>query len=73
MLIKTNAVRVLEQVGIRYELRTYAVDPNNLQRKMVAAKIGFRPEHVTCANGLAKASAPSTPFKAKSTTRFSSS
>ena len=27
---KTNAVRLLESLGIRYELRSYDVDPNDL-------------------------------------------
>jgi Cys-tRNA(Pro)/Cys-tRNA(Cys) deacylase len=45
-MIKTNAVRVLEQLGIGYELRTYAVDPSDLAAETVAAKIGLQPEQV---------------------------
>jgi Cys-tRNA(Pro)/Cys-tRNA(Cys) deacylase len=44
--MKTNAVRVLETLGIRYELRDYAVDPNDLAAESVAAKIGLPPEQV---------------------------
>ncbi len=41
---KTNAVRKLDQLGIRYELREYAVDPDDLSAENVAAKIGLPPE-----------------------------
>jgi Cys-tRNA(Pro)/Cys-tRNA(Cys) deacylase len=43
---KTNAARLLEQMGIRYELRAYEVDPNDLAAETVAAKIGLPPEQV---------------------------
>jgi Cys-tRNA(Pro)/Cys-tRNA(Cys) deacylase len=43
---KTNAVRLLDQMGIRYELREYEVDPDNLAAETVAAKIGLLPEQV---------------------------
>jgi len=43
---KTNAVRLLDQLGIRYELRGYEVDPNDLAAETVAAKIGMPPEQV---------------------------
>jgi len=43
---KTNAARLLEQLGIRYELREYEVDPNDLAAETVAAKIGLPPEQV---------------------------
>lgn len=43
---KTNAVRILEQLGIRFELREYEVDPNDLAAETVAAKIGLPPEQV---------------------------
>jgi Cys-tRNA(Pro)/Cys-tRNA(Cys) deacylase len=43
---KTNAVRLLDQLGIRYELRAYEVDENDLAAESVAAKIGFAPEQV---------------------------
>ena len=44
--MKTNAVRLLDNLGIRYELREYAVDPEDLAAETVAAKIGFPPEQV---------------------------
>jgi Cys-tRNA(Pro)/Cys-tRNA(Cys) deacylase len=43
---KTNAARLMEQMGIRYELRAYEVDPNDLAAETVAAKIGLPPEQV---------------------------
>jgi len=43
---KTNAVRVLDGLGIKYELREYEVDPNDLSAETVAAKIGLPPEQV---------------------------
>lgn len=46
MAHKTNAVRLLDQFGIRYELKEYEVDPEDLAAETVAAKIGFRPEQV---------------------------
>lgn len=44
--MKTNAARVLDQLGIRYELRTYEVDPDHLEAEVVAAKIGMPAEQV---------------------------
>jgi len=44
--MKTNAVRVLDNLGIRYELRDYEVDPDDLDAKTVAAKIGLPTEQV---------------------------
>ncbi|HXB73987.1 MAG TPA: Cys-tRNA(Pro) deacylase [Candidatus Acidoferrales bacterium] len=38
---KTNAVRILEQAGIHYELREYAVDAGDLSAPHVAAAIGM--------------------------------
>ncbi|MBE0660267.1 MAG: Cys-tRNA(Pro) deacylase [Bryobacteraceae bacterium] len=38
---KTNAVRLLESMGIAFELREYEVDPEDLSAETVAAKIGF--------------------------------
>ncbi|MBI3721992.1 MAG: Cys-tRNA(Pro) deacylase, partial [Fimbriimonas ginsengisoli] len=38
--MKTNAARVLDALGIRYELREYDVDPDDLSAETVAAKIG---------------------------------
>jgi len=43
---KTNAVRLLDQLLISYELREYEVDPENLAAETVAAKIGLPPEQV---------------------------
>jgi len=44
--MKTNAVRLLDSLGIAYELREYAVDPEDLAAESVAAKIGMPPEQV---------------------------
>jgi Cys-tRNA(Pro)/Cys-tRNA(Cys) deacylase len=38
---KTNAVRLLETLGIPFELREYEVDPEDLSAARVAEKIGF--------------------------------
>ncbi len=46
MPAKTNAARLLDQLGIRYELREYDVDPNDLAAETVAAKIGLPAEQV---------------------------
>lgn len=46
MAHKTNAVRLLDQLGIRYELREYEVDPEDLTAETVAAKIGLPAEQV---------------------------
>jgi Cys-tRNA(Pro)/Cys-tRNA(Cys) deacylase len=43
---KTNAARLLDQMGIHYELRAYEVDPEDLAAETVAAKIGLPPEQV---------------------------
>jgi Cys-tRNA(Pro)/Cys-tRNA(Cys) deacylase len=43
---KTNAVRLLEQLAIRYQLREYEVDPEDLAAETVAAKIGLPPQQV---------------------------
>lgn len=45
-MAKTNAARLLDQLGIRYELREYAVDPDDLTAQTVAAKIGMPIEQV---------------------------
>ncbi len=44
--MKTNAVRLLESLGVHYELREYEVDPEDLAAETVAAKIGMAPEQV---------------------------
>lgn len=46
MAHKTNAARLLDQLGIGYELREYAVDPEDLAAETVAAKIGLPAEQV---------------------------
>jgi Cys-tRNA(Pro)/Cys-tRNA(Cys) deacylase len=38
---KTNAVRLLESLGIPFEPREYEVDPDDLSAETVARKIGF--------------------------------
>jgi Cys-tRNA(Pro)/Cys-tRNA(Cys) deacylase len=43
---KTNAARLLDTLGIPYELRTYEVDPEDLTAISVARKIGLPPEQV---------------------------
>jgi Cys-tRNA(Pro)/Cys-tRNA(Cys) deacylase len=44
--MKTNAVRLLDTLGVRYELREYEVDPADLEAETVARKIGLPPEQV---------------------------
>jgi len=44
--MKTNAVRLLESLGVHYELRDYEVDPEDLAAESVAAKVGLPPEQV---------------------------
>lgn len=44
--MKTNAARLLDSLGIRYELRDYDVDPEDLSAETVAAKVGMPPEQV---------------------------
>ena len=44
--MKTNAVRILDTLGIRYELRDYEVDLEDLSAESVARKIGLPPEQV---------------------------
>ena len=43
---KTNAARLLDQMGIQYKLRAYEVDPEDLAAETVAAKIGMPVEQV---------------------------
>jgi Cys-tRNA(Pro)/Cys-tRNA(Cys) deacylase len=43
---KTNAVRLLDQLSIDYELREYEVDENDLSAESVAAKVGLPSEQV---------------------------
>lgn len=44
--MKTNAARILDGLGIAYELRTYEVDPEDLRAETVARKVGLPPEQV---------------------------
>jgi Cys-tRNA(Pro)/Cys-tRNA(Cys) deacylase len=46
MAHKTNAVRLLDQPGVRYELREYEVDPEDLAAETVAVKVGLPAEQV---------------------------
>lgn len=43
---KTNAVRLLDVMGLAYELRSYEVDPDDLSAETVAAKVGLPLEQV---------------------------
>jgi Cys-tRNA(Pro)/Cys-tRNA(Cys) deacylase len=43
---KTNAARLLDSLGIVYELRAYEVDPDDLTAISVARKIGLPAEQV---------------------------
>jgi len=44
--MKTNAVRLLEERAIRFELRDYTVDPDDLSAETVAAKVNLPAEQV---------------------------
>lgn len=44
--MKTNAARLLDKLGIHYELREYEVDPDDLSAETVAAKVGLPAEQV---------------------------
>jgi Cys-tRNA(Pro)/Cys-tRNA(Cys) deacylase len=44
--MKTNAARVLDDLGLPYELRAYEVDPADLRAETVAMKIGLPAEQV---------------------------
>ena len=46
MPVRTNAVRILDGLGIRCELREYDVDPNDLSAETVANKVGLPLEQV---------------------------
>jgi Cys-tRNA(Pro)/Cys-tRNA(Cys) deacylase len=45
-IAKTNAVRLLERLGVTFELVEYEVDPDDLAAESVARKIGLPPEQV---------------------------
>jgi Cys-tRNA(Pro)/Cys-tRNA(Cys) deacylase len=44
--MKTNAMRLLDTLGICYETREYEFDPDDLAAEKVAAAIGMPPEQV---------------------------
>lgn len=44
--MKTNAVRLLDELKVPYELREYEVDPEDLRAESVAEKIGLPAEQV---------------------------
>jgi Cys-tRNA(Pro)/Cys-tRNA(Cys) deacylase len=44
--MKTNAARILDRLGIGYELREYEVDPEDLSAESVARKVGLPLEQV---------------------------
>jgi Cys-tRNA(Pro)/Cys-tRNA(Cys) deacylase len=44
--VKTNAARLLDTLGIRYELREYEVDLEDLSAETVARKVGLEPAQV---------------------------
>jgi Cys-tRNA(Pro)/Cys-tRNA(Cys) deacylase len=46
MTHKTNAMRILDTLGIDYEIRQYEVDPDDLRAERIAADIGLPPEQV---------------------------
>ncbi len=44
--VKTNAARLLDSLGIAYEVQTYEMDPDDLSAISVARKIGMPAEQV---------------------------
>lgn len=44
--MKTNAARLLDSMGIPYEVREYEVDPEDLAAESVARKVGMPSEQV---------------------------
>jgi Cys-tRNA(Pro)/Cys-tRNA(Cys) deacylase len=43
---KTNAIRILEGLGLQFEVREYEFDPEDLAAETVAAKVGLPAEQV---------------------------
>ena len=43
---KTNAARILDELHIQYELKTYPVDEEHLEAVHVAKEVGMPPEQV---------------------------
>ena len=73
---KTNAARLLDSLGIPYELRPYEVDPDDLTAISVARKIGLPPEQVfktllTHDRRRRSTSSPSSPATPSSTSKNS--
>lgn len=46
LLVKTNALRILDDLGVAYTLREYGVDPDDLTAETVARKVGLPAEQV---------------------------
>ncbi len=46
IMVKTNAMRLLEQAGIEFETKEYDVDENDLSGETVAAKVNMDPDSV---------------------------
>jgi Cys-tRNA(Pro)/Cys-tRNA(Cys) deacylase len=44
--MRTNATRILDELGVSYTLREYEVDPDDLSAETVASKIGLPTEQV---------------------------
>ncbi|WP_230966085.1 hypothetical protein [Nostoc sp. NZL] len=44
--MKTNATRLLDKLGIPYQILSYEVDPDDLAALSTAHKVGFPPEQV---------------------------
>lgn len=44
--MKTNAARLLDSLGIAYQIREYEVDPDDLAAESVARKVDLPPEQV---------------------------
>jgi Cys-tRNA(Pro)/Cys-tRNA(Cys) deacylase len=44
--VKSNATRILDDLGVSYTLREYEVDPDDLSAETVAAKVGLPAEQV---------------------------
>lgn len=44
--MKTNAARILDSLGVKYQLRDYAVDEEDLSAESVARKVGLPAEQV---------------------------
>lgn len=44
--MKTNAVRILDNLGVSYQLLPYEVDPDDLAAESIAVKVGLPAEQV---------------------------